>query len=34
MAKHGKGYAEARYNRVSENGGSTSFVPITVGLMF
>jgi hypothetical protein len=27
-------FAEARYNRVSENGGSTSFVPVTVGVMF
>jgi len=27
-------FAEARYNRVSENGGSTTFVPITVGVMF
>ena len=24
-------FAEARYNRVSENGGSTSFVPVTLG---
>ena len=29
-----KGFAEARYNHVSTNGGSTSFVPITVGLIF
>ena len=29
-----KGFAEARYNHVSTSGGSTSFVPITVGLMF
>jgi hypothetical protein len=27
-------FIEARYNRVSENGGSTSFVPVTVGVMF
>jgi len=27
-------FAEARYNRVSENGGSTSFIPVTVGVMF
>ena len=27
-------FAEARYNRISENGGSTSFVPVTVGVMF
>jgi hypothetical protein len=27
-------FAEARYNRVSGNGGSTSFVPVTVGVMF
>ena len=27
-------FVEARYNRVSENGGSTSFVPVTVGVMF
>lgn len=25
---------EARYTRVSETGGSTSFVPVTVGVMF
>ena len=29
-----KGFAEARYNHVSTSGGSTSFVPVTVGLMF
>jgi opacity protein-like surface antigen len=27
-------FIEARYNRISENGGSTSFVPVTVGVMF
>ena len=27
-------FAEARYNRVSENGGSSSFFPVTVGVMF
>lgn len=27
-------FIEARYNRVSESGGSASFVPITVGVMF
>jgi hypothetical protein len=27
-------FIEARYNRVSENGGSTSFIPVTVGVMF
>ncbi|HEY3113573.1 MAG TPA: hypothetical protein VGJ62_07815 [Gemmatimonadaceae bacterium] len=27
-------FVEARYNRVSESGGSTSFVPVTVGVMF
>ena len=27
-------FIEARYNRFSENGGSTSFVPVTVGVMF
>ena len=27
-------FVEARYNRVSENGGSTSFIPVTVGVMF
>jgi len=27
-------FIEARYNRVSENGGSSSFVPVTVGVMF
>ncbi len=27
-------FIEARYNRVSENGGSTSFVPVTVGVLF
>lgn len=27
-------FIEARYNRVSESGGSTSFVPVTVGVMF
>ena len=27
-------FIEARYNRVSESGGSASFVPITFGVMF
>jgi hypothetical protein len=27
-------FAEARYNRVSENGRSASFIPVTVGVMF
>jgi opacity protein-like surface antigen len=27
-------FIEARYNRISENGGSTSFVPVTFGIMF
>lgn len=27
-------FIEARYNRISQNGGSTSFVPVTVGVMF
>ena len=27
-------FIEARYNRVSETGGSTAFVPITVGVLF
>ena len=27
-------FIDARYNRISENGGSTSFVPVTVGVMF
>lgn len=27
-------FIEARYHRVSENGGSTSFVPVTVGVLF
>jgi len=27
-------FIEARYNRVSESGRSTSFVPVTVGVMF
>ena len=27
-------FVEARYNRVSESGGSASFVPITFGVMF
>jgi hypothetical protein len=27
-------FAEARYNRVSENGGSSSFIPVTVGVLF
>jgi hypothetical protein len=27
-------FVEARYNRVSVNGGSMQFVPITVGIMF
>ena len=29
-----KAFVEARYNRISETGGSTSFVPVTVGVMF
>ena len=29
-----KAFIEARYNRITENGGSTSFVPVTVGVMF
>jgi len=29
-----KTFVEARYNRVSVNGGSMQFVPITVGIMF
>ena len=29
-----KAFVEARYNRISESGGSTSFVPVTVGVMF
>lgn len=27
-------FIEARYNRISTNGGSTSFIPITFGIMF
>lgn len=27
-------FIEARYHRISENNGSTSFIPITVGVMF
>jgi opacity protein-like surface antigen len=27
-------FIEARYTRVSETGGSTTFVPVTVGVMF
>ena len=27
-------FAEARYNRVSVNGGSMQFVPVTLGIMF
>jgi opacity protein-like surface antigen len=27
-------FVEARYNRVSINGGSFSFIPVTVGVMF
>ena len=27
-------FAEARYNRISENGRSVSFIPVTVGVMF
>ena len=27
-------FVEARYNRISESGGSTTFVPVTVGVMF
>ncbi len=27
-------FIEARYHRISENGGSTSFVPVTVGILF
>ena len=27
-------FIEARYHRVSENNGSTSFVPVTVGILF
>jgi hypothetical protein len=27
-------FAEARYNRVSVNGGSLQFVPVTLGIMF
>ena len=29
-----KGFVEARYHRVSQSGGSTSFVPVTIGLLF
>lgn len=29
-----KAFVEARYYRISESGGSTSFVPVTVGVMF
>jgi hypothetical protein len=27
-------FAEARYNRISANGGSMEFVPVTLGIMF
>jgi hypothetical protein len=27
-------FIEARYHRISEDGGSTSFVPVTVGILF
>jgi opacity protein-like surface antigen len=27
-------FIEARYTRITESGGSTSFVPVTVGIMF
>ena len=27
-------FIEARYNHFNDNGGSTSFVPITFGIMF
>ena len=27
-------FVEARYHRISENGTSTSFVPVTVGILF
>lgn len=27
-------FIEARYNRISKNAGSTSFVPVTVGVIF
>lgn len=27
-------FIEARYNRISENGTSTSFVPVTAGILF
>jgi opacity protein-like surface antigen len=29
-----KAFAEARYNRISANGSSMVFVPVTVGIMF
>jgi hypothetical protein len=29
-----KAFVEARYNRISANGSSMEFVPVTVGLMF
>jgi len=29
-----KAFVEARYNRVSLNGGSMQFVPVTLGIMF
>jgi Outer membrane protein beta-barrel domain len=29
-----KGFLEARYNRVSVNGSSMEFVPVTLGIMF
>jgi opacity protein-like surface antigen len=29
-----KAFVEARYNRISANGGSMEFVPVTFGIMF
>jgi Outer membrane protein beta-barrel domain len=29
-----KAFVEARYNRISANGGTLQFVPVTVGIMF
>jgi hypothetical protein len=29
-----KAFVEARYNRISANGGNMEFVPVTVGIMF
>ena len=29
-----KTFIEARYNRISENGGSTSYIPVSVGVIF